>query len=334
MSESKPYDATPAKREKARREGNVARSQEACVVAAFAAAGLATLVVAPILAGEARAALVAAARGMADAHATSLALVVACAPMLAAACAGAAVAIAQGGGLHVRPVAFAPKHLAPLPNLKRMLGGEAVVGALRASLAFAAALLVGGFAIRDAFATALRGASVEALTALVADAAERTCAGVLAVGAAFAAAEYALAHRRRLRELKMSHDEMKRDMREQDGDPHAKAKRKHFHRALVRGSLQRVAEAAFVVVNPTHVAIALAYDPPRIGVPEILVRAADDGAARVRALAREHGVPIVEDIALARALFAEGEVGRPIPPSQYLAAAHVVAELARAGVLS
>jgi flagellar biosynthetic protein FlhB len=334
MSESKPYDATPAKRAKARREGNVARSHEIGVVVGFAAAALVTVVVAPVVVERARAALVAATRGAADASAAIVVLALACAPLLGAALAGVAVAIVQGGGLHPRPVAFAPKHLAPLPILKRMLGAEAVVGALRASLAFAAALVVGGFAAREAFATAMRGISVDALAALVVGAAERTCAGVLAVGAAFAAADYALAHRRRLRELKMSHDEIKRDAREQDGDPHAKAKRKQFHRALVRGSLQRVAEAAFVVVNPTHVAIALAYDPPRIGVPEILVRAADDGAARVRALAREYGVPIVENVALARALFAEGEVGRPIPQSHYVATAHVVAELARAGVLS
>jgi flagellar biosynthesis protein FlhB len=334
VSAEKPYDATPAKREKAKREGNAARSSEIGVVAAFAAALAGVWGVAPFVASAAREAFVGAARRTSDLHAALVVVALACVPLVLAALVGSAASLAQSGGVHLRAVTFAPKHLAPQSGLKRMLGGEALVGAVRGTCAFVAALAVAGLALRDVLAPAMRGGSLDALAALVGAAAERIAAGVLLVGLAFAAVDYALARKRWLHGLKMSHDELKRDVREHDGDPHAKSRRKTFHRALVRGSLQRVREAAFVVVNPTHVAVALAYDPPRIGVPLVLVRAADEGAAQVRALAREHGVPLVENVGLARALYAEGEVDRPIPQAHYFATAHVVAELARAGVLA
>ncbi len=333
MSEQKPYDATPAKRDKALREGNAARSQEIGVVVGFAAAFASVVAIAPTVANSAREAILGSSTRVPDFRSAYAVVGYACVPLVAAAVAGIGVAFAQGGGLRVRAVTFAPKHLAPHEGLKRMFGREAVAGAVRAFCAFVAASVVGGIAIRDALAVTTRGADASALVALAAQSAIRIAAGVLVVGALFAVSDYALARKRWLDGLKMTHDELKRDMREQDGDPHTKGKRKQFHRALVRGSLARVAEAAFVVVNPTHIAIALAYDPPRIGVPEILVRAADEGAATVRKLAREHRIPIVENVALARALYADGESGRAIPQAHYLATAQIVAELARTGVL-
>jgi flagellar biosynthetic protein FlhB len=87
-------------------------------------------------------------------------------------------------------------------------------------------------------------------------------------------------------------------------------------------------------VNPTHVAVALRYAPPAVPVPEILVRAQDDAALRVRAIAREHRIPVVEDVALARLLFARGAGGRPIPADAYVAVAQIVAALAREGLLA
>jgi flagellar biosynthesis protein FlhB len=150
----------------------------------------------------------------------------------------------------------------------------------------------------------------------------------------FSLADYALARRRWLRGLRMSFAELKRDAKENEGDPQAKAGRKAIHRSIVRGAISRTREASLVVVNPTHVAVALRYAPPAVPVPEILVRALDEGAQRVKRIAREAGIPIVEDVALARLLYAEGEPGRAIPPQTYVAVAQVIAALARSGVLS
>ncbi len=86
-------------------------------------------------------------------------------------------------------------------------------------------------------------------------------------------------------------------------------------------------------MNPTHLAIAVRYAPPRTPVPEILVRAADGAAREVRALAERARIPIVEDVPLARLLWRCGEAGRPIPPETFVPVAYAIAALVRAGLL-
>ncbi|HTJ26218.1 MAG TPA: EscU/YscU/HrcU family type III secretion system export apparatus switch protein [Candidatus Limnocylindria bacterium] len=329
------FDPTPTRKERALREGNVARSAELSGVAAFGAALLGAFAAAPLVAGSAAAALRASAAHQLAAAPTFALLGIAegaLLPAVGAACAGVALGIAQAGGFRLTAIRFDLKRLAPSAGLKRMVGGEAVVGVARASLAFAAAL---GAMIPlgwDVLGAAASLASPVAAAALVGRAALDACGAALAVGAVFALADYALARRRWLHGLRMSFDEIKRDAKENDGDPQAKARRKSLHRALVRGAIARTREATFVVVNPTHVAVALRYAPPTIPVPEIVVRALDEAALRVKAIAREHAIPVVEDVALARLLYAQGESGRAIPPETYVAVAQVIASLARAGL--
>ena len=99
-----------------------------------------------------------------------------------------------------------------------------------------------------------------------------------------------------------------------------RGRRRAAHRALVRGSIARLSEATFVVANPQHVAIALEYRPPAVAVPRVLVRALiDDGAQLRQARARALGIPIVEDVQLARTLLATCEIDEPIPRACYLA---------------
>ncbi len=254
------------------------------------------------------------------------------APAAAAAVAGVAVGLAQAGGLRVTAPKLDLKRLDPFAGLKRMLGADAAIGAARASLAFAAALAALLPLGHDVLGAATSLASPAAAAVLVGQAALRAIGCALVVGAAFALADYALARKRWAKGLKMSFDELKREAKENEGDPQAKARRKSAHRAIVRGAIGRTREASFVVVNPTHVAVALRYAPPEVPVPEVLVRALDESALAVKALAREHGIPIVEDVALARLLYAQGEPGRAIPPEAYVAVAQVVASLAREGL--
>jgi flagellar biosynthesis protein FlhB len=335
--DDKRFDATPSRRRRAQREGNVARSTEVTSIAAFGAAILAASVAVPL----ATAAAAASVREIA-AHplsrgvpvAASVLFLAALLPAGAAACGGAFAALAQGGGLRLVPIHADLHRVDPVAGLKRMAGGETALAAVRASLAFAVALAAVTPLLRDAAASGAALGSPGAAAALVGSAALRACVAALAVGAAFAAGDYALARRRWLRGLRMSFDELKRDAKENDGDPHARSRRKSAHRAVVRGTIGRTREASFVVVNPTHVAVALRYAPPSVPVPEVLVRALDGAALRVRALAREHRIPVVEDMALARLLYAQGESGRAIPPAAYLAVAQIVAALAREGLLT
>jgi flagellar biosynthesis protein FlhB len=324
----KRYDATASRRERAKREGNSARSTELCAVASFAAATLAAVAAVPLAA----AAIIAMLRG--STHAVVIACVAALLPALAAATAGVVVALAQGGGLHVVAPKLDPKRLDPIAGFKRMVGGEALVGVVRAAIAFGAALAAMWPLGRDVVASGATLASPGAAAALAGSAALRACGAALAVGALFAIADYALARRRWLRGLRMSYDELKRDAKENDGDPQARSRRTTAHRAIVRGTIGQAREASFVVVNPTHVAVALRYAPPETAVPQILVRALDDAALRVRTIALAHGIPLVENVALARLLYAQGESGRAIPPEAYVAVAQVVASLGREGLLS
>jgi flagellar biosynthesis protein FlhB len=331
----KTLDATPAKRDRARREGNSARSAEIAGVAAFAAATLAAYAAAPMIAAAAYA-------GLRDAS-TSAQLplaqlvplaIAACLPLAAAAGAGAFLGLVQSGGLHVVALKLDVGKLAPGAGLKRMFGGEAVVGAARGALAFGAALAALVPVGRDLVASATTLASPAAAAHAVAVGSLRAIGVALAVGALFAGADYALARRRWLRGLRMSQNEMRRESRENDGDPQIKQRRSRLHRALVRGTIGRTREASFIIVNPTHIAIAVRYAPPDVPVPHVLVRAADDAAAHVREIARACGIPIVENVALARQLYASAEAGREIPTETFVAVAQVIAALVRAGLLA
>jgi flagellar biosynthetic protein FlhB len=336
-SAEKNFDATPARKQKAKRDGNVARSSELSGIAALAGATLGTFAVIPLIG----AATVDALRACATSRdplqlppqlvmAISMSLL----PAVGAALGAIGAGLLQAGGLRLAAPKWQLTRLDPVAGLKRMVGGEAIIGALRAIVAFVIvtlALVPLGIEMLGR-ATTVTGPAAFALLAL--DGAQRACWAALAVGAVFAVADYALVRRRWLRELKMTFEEIRRDQKENDGDPNARSRRKALHRSLVRGSITRIKEASFVVVNPTHIAIAIRYAPPTVAVPEIIVRAADEGAARVRALAHEHAIPIIENVALARELYALGEAGRAIPSQTFVAVARVIAALLREGVLT
>jgi flagellar biosynthesis protein FlhB len=331
----KRFDATPSRRERAKREGNAARSHEIASIAGFAAGLLGLMAVMPLLTGAAMTAV----RGSAAAATWQpLPLLVlaasALAPAACAALAGIGVSFAQTGGPRIAPLKLAFAKLAPVPGLKRMFGAEAAVGAARALIAFVAVLaVVVPVGVRTVVAASASTSPVAA-AGVALDGMLHACFAAVAIGALFALADYALVRRRWLRSLKMTFDEFKRDAKEQDGDPHAKSRRRQLHRTLARGGIARTREASFVVVNPTHIAIALRYAPPTVPVPEILVRVADAAALDVRALAERAGIPVVENIALARLLWRCGEAGRPIPAESFVAVATAIAALIRAGVLA
>lgn len=335
MSDDRRYDPTPSRRERARRDGDVAVSRELVGIAAFGGALAATgLILAPVGAGAAAALALAVARMPAPGYGACATIVsLALGPALAAAAAGTLTTFVQSGGLRVRApkIAFGP--LAPHRGFARIFGGEAAIGGLRATLAFGTVCA----AVTPVVASVVGALGSSGALAAIAGAAKGAAFGAAfaacAVGAIFALGDYALARRRWLRGLRMTFEELRRELREQDGDPHAKQRRRQLHRSFARGGIARTREASFIVVNPTHVAVALRYAPPSVPVPELLVRAADAAALAVRALAQSAGIPIVEDASLARLLYRSGEVGRPIPPATFVGVAQTIAALLRAGLI-
>lgn len=130
-------------------------------------------------------------------------------------------------------------------------------------------------------------------------------------------------------ELKMSRQEVKQEHKEFEGDPQIKARvRALQYEAARRRMLAEVPRADVVVTNPTHYAVALKYEPGR-AAPVVVAKGADLLAAKIRETARRARVPVVENKAVARALYALVEVGRPIPESLYQAVAEILAYVYR-----
>jgi flagellar biosynthesis protein FlhB len=332
-SGEKTFDAPPSRIAKARREGNVPHAQEFSGNLAFFAAAFGVCVLAAPLGALARAALVRATSGAFAIGPCVAILALALVPAALGAASGVAGALLQSGGLVFVAPAVKFDRLHPVEGIKRMLSREAVAHGARAMVAFVIASMAMLPALRDLASAGAVTLMPQSVAQIAWSGAQRVVWAAAAVGMLFAIAEYGAARRAWLRKLRMSLHELKRELKESDGDPMARSRRKSLHRSLLRGALAKVKDAAFVVVNPTHVAIALDYRPPTVPVPMVLVRASGEMALRAREIAREAEIPVIENVALARALYRDGAVGEPIAHEHYVAVAEVVAALLRSGAL-
>jgi len=128
------------------------------------------------------------------------------------------------------------------------------------------------------------------------------------------------------RKLRMSLDELKREAKETEGDPHVKARIRSLQREAARKRMmEEVPKADVVITNPTHYAVALAYKENSMRAPRVVAKGQNIIAARIRELAAEHRVPVLEAPPLARALYRHAELGDEIPETLYTAVAEVLA---------
>ncbi len=152
----------------------------------------------------------------------------------------------------------------------------------------------------------------------------------LAVLGVVAILDYLLQRFRFLSRNRMSRYEIKEEFRQTDGDPLVKGKLKRLRlERAKRRMMANVPKATVVITNPTHFAIALKYESGKMAAPTCVAKGADALALRIREVAREHNVPIVENPPLARALFAAVEVDEVIPPEHYKAVAQVIGYVMR-----
>ncbi|MGQ9606064.1 MAG: flagellar biosynthesis protein FlhB [Thermogutta sp.] len=127
-------------------------------------------------------------------------------------------------------------------------------------------------------------------------------------------------------DLKMTPQEVREELRNLEGDPQIAARRRMVQRQLVLNRVnQAVPKADVVVTNPTELAVALQYDPEKMAAPVVVAKGAGLVAANIRRLALQHGIPIIEKKPLAQALFRDVEVNQPIPRELYAAVAEVLA---------
>ena len=128
-----------------------------------------------------------------------------------------------------------------------------------------------------------------------------------------------------MKRMRMTLQEVKDEYKQSDGDPHIKAKRRQIQMQRSRQRMiQAVPKATVVVMNPTHYAVALKYEPGETPAPMCVAKGMDDLALKIRAVAEEHGVPVLEDPPLARALYATVEIDEEIPADHFEAVAKVI----------
>ncbi|HEY2033822.1 MAG TPA: flagellar biosynthesis protein FlhB [Rhizomicrobium sp.] len=147
----------------------------------------------------------------------------------------------------------------------------------------------------------------------------------LSILAVMAVLDYALQRYRFLQRNRMSKQEIKEEYRQTEGDPAVKAKVKQIRiERSRRRMMAAVPEATVVIMNPTHYAVALKYESGKMAAPICVAKGVDALALRIREVAEEHEVPVVENPPLARALYATVELDEPVPAEQYKAVAQVI----------
>jgi flagellar biosynthetic protein FlhB len=241
---------------------------------------------------------------------------------------GTAASAAQGG------VTFATKSmkptlkkLNPFPGIKRMFGTQGVWEAVKALIKTAAlgAVVVITSDRAQQLVSSAGSLPLSAVAATFADSAILMFRVVAVTGLIIAVADYVVVRMKTMKKLKMSKYEITQENKQAEGDPHMKAHRRGVQMSMSRNRMMsEVAEADVLLVNPTHVAVALKYDPAK-GAPRVVAKGAGEVAARLRAIAEEARVPMVQDIPLARALHASCELGQEVPAQLFTAVARVLA---------
>ena len=239
---------------------------------------------------------------------------------------GVGSALAQGG-LYFATKSLKPKlgKLDPIKGAKRIFGPHALWEGAKMLLKSAFVALIVYFAIRAVMP--LIGGLVPVATVLdtVRGQALGLVRNIAFVGLGMAAADYAVQRRRVGKQTRMSKDEIKQEHRQTEGDPMVKSAIRSRQLAAARNRMMAdVPTADVVLVNPTHVAVALRYDPAR-GAPRVVARGAGAIAVKIRSLATEERVPLVRDVPLARALYRSTKVGQEIPAELFAAVAQVLA---------
>ncbi len=256
-------------------------------------------------------------------------LIRACAPALGGAVLGAIIAGLASSGWAPSATVVWPRldRLDPVAGLKRLFTMRTAIELARSGVV--AALLAGVLAAGawSLLSSALRLPVTEAPGAgliLLRPEALRIWSRVLVLAMVIGLVDLVLARRRHRRSLRMSRDEVRREHREQEGDPRHRAHRRAAHRQLLAfGRSRGVKAASVVVVNPVHLAVALRWAPEECDAPYLVARGRGLDARAIRAEALGAGIPVVRDVALARGLV-QYDVGEEVPEELYRAAAVVL----------
>ncbi|MFC3298282.1 EscU/YscU/HrcU family type III secretion system export apparatus switch protein [Arthrobacter agilis] len=231
------------------------------------------------------------------------------------------------GGIHPKKFKGKFEQFNVVNGLKRILGGQALWQGAKALLKTAVVALVLIVVVRNLMPLlmAAGGLSVASLLNTAGDGTAALLQAAVVAGLALAAVDVLVVMRRNRKKTRMTKKEVKDENKSSEGDPLIKAQRRSRQLAMSRNRMiAAVSGSDVVLVNPTHVAVALKYEPGR-SAPRVVAKGAGVIAARIREEAEKKHVPMVSDIPLARALHAACELGEEIPFENYDQVARILA---------
>ncbi|MDZ4374589.1 MAG: flagellar biosynthesis protein FlhB [Phenylobacterium sp.] len=338
--ESKTEDATPQKLEKAKAKGDSPKTMDLAQFATLASASAVVLLgggwlsqnlalqLKPFI--EAPEAMSLEAGGSGDVMRHAL---IAAAPILVAvlgAClvSGTAANVFQSG-LRIVPEKVKPdfSKVSPKKGFERLFGPDGLMQFVKST---AKVTVIGWLAwwiiqpFLPKFAT-LSALDPVAMLPFTLEVLKRLVFSVVGLTLVVAGADYLWQRQRFHVRQRMTKEEVKEDYKNTEGDPHVKARQRQLRiERSRRRMMQAVPEATLVVMNPTHYAVALRYDQGQDAAPTCVAKGMDSLALKIRSVAEEAGVPIIEDPPLARALYAAIDIDDMIPPAHYEAVAKLI----------
>jgi flagellar biosynthetic protein FlhB len=344
-SQDRNLPASERKLKKARDDGQVNRSTDLSHLAVLGVGAMAVLILAPMLFDQLKldmarqlsfdASVVKQAGSMLSRLSDSTAIGLAGCAAFAAIISAAAIvsAVASGGWVQsLKPLMPDFSRLNPLKGFGNLLSKKKLVDTAKMLLITSILFAVAGVFMRNGL-TSVASLVMQPSTSAIAHLTQWITGGlglmliVIFLAAMVDVPLQAFLHKD---QMKMSHQEMKQEGKESDGNPQMKGKMRQRQRDLAqKGSVNAVPKADFVVMNPTHFAVAIQYDEKTMSAPRVISKGADLMAMKIRDIAKHHAIPVLQSPMLARALYANAEIDQDIPSTLYTAVAQVLAYVYR-----
>ncbi len=243
-------------------------------------------------------------------------------------CAAAVAVVCLGAGFMQVRVALKIRmdwsRLNPVKGLKRLASFQRISDVGFVLLRISLVALVGALLFRHNWFSYLFATNLERATSLALHGGLGVIMALGLVGIVGGILDWRVQKRRFLQNQRMTDEEVKRERKDQDGDPAIKAERRRRHRSIMAGTgMASLHSAKVVVINPTHIAVALRYEPSEDDAPMVLATGRDQRAIVIRNKAMSLGIPVVQQVRLARALVSLDE-GELVPEEQYEAVAEII----------
>lgn len=335
--EERTEQATPRRRQKAREEGKVARSRDLNAIAAIGG----VLLVLFYGGSHAMSSLTSVTGRLLSLQygkdpisvmrTASVDTMLILAPFLGVSLVFAIAANVSQGGIVLKPLKLNFEAISPLSGFKRIFSLNGLTESIKSLVKFAIGIYLLYWVVKKDLPL-LPGLMEMGFMPLV-----KTSARMIIKAAAYgflwffvlSAGDYFLQRWQFERSLRMSKEELKEEYKESEGNPMIKSRIKSIQREMARRRMmQEVPKATVVITNPTHFAVALKYEDGSMSAPLVVAKGMDSMAEKIKALARKHSVPIVEDKPLARVLF-RLELNAQIPQDLYKAVAKILAHIFR-----